>query len=395
MATRIRRNTTSFAVNGVDRVIGRIYTLILILLAVEMSVNALAQVEFAVQPLFWTFYIAVMATFIGTLLNFWAGSGNHLWYRIHSLTFMAAVLSWPLQVRDVTLLPENFHPWMWWGLAIVLIGFVLSFHGWVSFAVLVTVPVFWFFARQQPAYGSASTFLALQDALYVGLFVAAITALIQFTRNSANKVDLASQLATEVATERARLDAIETERARIDALVHDSVLTTLLVAANAKTRAEQESAAKLAGEALFRLEEARDAGADQEETSASSLFEALASAAARVDAGISINKSITANTSIPGQVASAISEATLQAVANSVTHAGTRATRELHLKSNARGVKIVIKDDGRGFRPSRVPKNRLGIRLSIRSRLEMIGGKAKVDSSPGQGTTVILEWDAK
>ena len=395
MATRIRHNTTSFAVNSVDRVIGRIYTLILIMLAVEMSANALSQVRFTIQPLFWTFFIAVMATFVGTLLNFWVGSGNHIWYRIHSLTFMAAVISWPLQVRDVTSLPDPFHPWMWWGLAIVLIGFVLSFHGVLSFAVLVIVPVFWFFARQQPAYGSASTFLALQDALYVGLFVAAVTSLIQFTRNSANKVDLASQLATEVATERARLDAIETERARIDALVHDSVLTTLLVAASAKTRPEQESAAKLAGEALVRLEDARDAGIDQEETSASSLFEALASAAERVDAAIAISRSITANASIPGQVASALTEATLQAVSNSGTHAGQRASRELHLKSNARGVKIVVKDDGRGFRPSRVPKNRLGIRLSIRGRLEMIGGKAKVDSSPGQGTTVIIEWDVK
>lgn len=395
MATRIRRNTTSFAVNSVDRVIGRIYTLILILLAIEMSVNALAQIQYTIQPLFWFFYIAVMATFVGTLLNFWVGSGNHLWYRIHSLTFMAAVITWPLQVKDATALPDNFHPWMWWGLAIVLLGFVLSFHGWVSLAVLLTVPLFWFFARQEQAYGSASPFVAMQDSLYVGLLVASITSLIQFTRNSANKVDVASQLATEMATERARLDAIETERARIDALVHDSVLTTLLVAANAKTRLEQESAAKLAGEALVRLEEARDTSANQEETSASSLFEALASAAERADSAISISKSVTVNTSLPGQVASALTEATLQAVANSVTHAGTRATRDLLLKANGRGIKIVIKDDGRGFRPSRVPKNRLGIRLSIRSRLELIGGKARVDSSPGQGTAVILEWETK
>lgn len=395
MANRIRHTTTSFAVNSVDRVVGRIYTLILCLLAAEMGANALAQASYATQPLFWLIFGAVMATFLGTLWNFWFGRGLVIWYRIHSFTFFAAILIWPLQVPDTGLLPTNFHPWMWWGLAIVLIGLVASLRHWQAVLVLVAVPVGWFLLRQQPAYGKASWFLALQDALYIGLFSAAITVLIQFTRSSANKVDVASQVATDIATERAGRDAMETERARVDALVHDSVLTTLLVAANAKTQGEEVSAAKLADDALRRLEEARTPGSSESETSAASFIEALATAVERLEGEFSISRSVIGNVDVPGQAASALTEATLQAAANSLQHAGANASRELHLKATAKGIKIVVKDDGRGFRPSRVPKNRLGIRLSIRSRMELIGGKTFVDSAPGAGTTVILEWNAQ
>ena len=396
MATRIRRTTTSFAINSVDRVVGRIYTAILILLGSEMGANAFAQATYAAQPLFWLVFGAVMATFLGTLWNFWFGRGLAVWYRIHSLTFFAAILIWPLQIPDPSLLPDNFHPWMWWGLAIVLIGLVASLRHWLGVAVLVSVPVCWFLLRQQPEYGNAGWFLALQDSLYIGLFSAAVTVLIQFTRSSANKVDVASQIATDIATERAGRDAMETERARVDALVHDSVLTTLLVAANAKTPGEQVSAASLAKDALERLEEARTSSSTEKETtSAASFIEALATAVERLDGDFLVSRSVVGNVDVPGRVASALTEATLQAAANSLQHAGNNVSRELHLKATAKGVKIVVKDDGRGFRPSRVPKNRLGIRLSIRSRMDLIGGKTWLDSTPGAGTTVILEWAAQ
>jgi signal transduction histidine kinase len=84
----------------------------------------------------------------------------------------------------------------------------------------------------------------------------------------------------------------------------------------------------------------------------------------------------------------------LQAIANSQQHAGDRASRSLVLKGHKAGIKIVIKDDGRGFRMSRVPKNRLGIRLSIIERVELAGGRVFIDSRPGDGANIILEWGA-
>jgi signal transduction histidine kinase len=95
---------------------------------------------------------------------------------------------------------------------------------------------------------------------------------------------------------------------------------------------------------------------------------------------------------IPEEVAAALTEATLQAIANSQQHAGERASRSLVLKGHRGGIKIVIKDDGRGFRMSRVPKNRLGVRISIIERVELVGGQVFIDSRPGDGATIILEW---
>ena len=77
---------------------------------------------------------------------------------------------------------------------------------------------------------------------------------------------------------------------------------------------------------------------------------------------------------------------------NSVLHAGSKAQRELILKATENDLKIVIKDNGRGFRPNRIPRGRLGIRVSVISRVEAVGGKVKINSEPGKGSTIILEW---
>jgi signal transduction histidine kinase len=98
---------------------------------------------------------------------------------------------------------------------------------------------------------------------------------------------------------------------------------------------------------------------------------------------------------IDSETASALTQATIQAVHNSVVHAGAKATRELSLKSNNSGLKIVVKDDGVGFRVAQVNRGRLGIKTSIIAAMESVSGSAHVVSSPGQGTTVILEWEKK
>jgi len=64
----------------------------------------------------------------------------------------------------------------------------------------------------------------------------------------------------------------------------------------------------------------------------------------------------------------------------------------LRLKATAQELKIVVKDDGLGFWVSRVPKNRLGLRLSIIERVESVGGKVFIDTKPGGGTSIVMEW---
>ena len=54
--------------------------------------------------------------------------------------------------------------------------------------------------------------------------------------------------------------------------------------------------------------------------------------------------------------------------------------------------RIEVSDNGLGFTPERLPKDRLGISTSIKARMELIGGEAQVLSEPGAGTTVMLRW---
>jgi signal transduction histidine kinase len=51
-----------------------------------------------------------------------------------------------------------------------------------------------------------------------------------------------------------------------------------------------------------------------------------------------------------------------------------------------------IKDNGVGFDPSTVKPTSLGMRI-MRERAETIHAHFTVASTPGQGTTVSLDWD--
>ena len=91
------------------------------------------------------------------------------------------------------------------------------------------------------------------------------------------------------------------------------------------------------------------------------------------------------------EVAQAITEATLQALDNSIQHSKAHAI-SLLLASDGKGVKFVVRDDGVGFRADRVSKDRIGISTSILFRMDSVRGVAEIESAPGKGTTVTLRW---
>jgi PAS domain S-box-containing protein len=75
---------------------------------------------------------------------------------------------------------------------------------------------------------------------------------------------------------------------------------------------------------------------------------------------------------------------------NAAKHAGTPSVSIRMFKENESRVWISVSDNGVGFNPKHLFKNirddtRFGL-LSIRERLEIIGGKLKVESSPGKGS---------
>jgi signal transduction histidine kinase len=78
-----------------------------------------------------------------------------------------------------------------------------------------------------------------------------------------------------------------------------------------------------------------------------------------------------------------------ESLSNVRRHSGARrATVEL-VQSGER-IDLVVRDWGCGFVPERVAASRFGL-CGIRKRAELLGGRATIESTPGEGTSVIAE----
>jgi signal transduction histidine kinase len=97
---------------------------------------------------------------------------------------------------------------------------------------------------------------------------------------------------------------------------------------------------------------------------------------------------------IPVHVAEAAYSATVQAMVNSLQHAGAGVDRWIDVRSHGhQAFTIEIGDRGAGFDPHLIPTERLGVRVSILERVASAGGHARIDTAPGEGTVITLEWD--
>ena len=101
---------------------------------------------------------------------------------------------------------------------------------------------------------------------------------------------------------------------------------------------------------------------------------------------------------LPPQVLAALREAVLEALRNVECHArgrdaGRRVRALLTVRQVRDGVRVVVRDDGVGFDPADAPQVHLGLRLSVRERMDALpGGWVQVDTAPGRGTRVFLGW---
>lgn len=82
-----------------------------------------------------------------------------------------------------------------------------------------------------------------------------------------------------------------------------------------------------------------------------------------------------------------------EAMLNAARHAG--GTVSLYLETGAAGIELSVTDRGPGFSLDDIPQDRLGVRESIRGRMQRIGGSASVRSGPGGvGTEILLTLPA-
>ena len=87
--------------------------------------------------------------------------------------------------------------------------------------------------------------------------------------------------------------------------------------------------------------------------------------------------------------AEALDAAVAQCLVNVARHAGVLEA-ELALGVSGGEVTVAVMDSGVGFDESEVPEDRIGLRTSIRARIEQEGGEVRLWSTKGVGTTVVL-----
>ncbi|MFC5997768.1 sensor histidine kinase [Quadrisphaera sp. GCM10027208] len=241
-----------------------------------------------------------------------------------------------------------------------------------------------------PAWGALTPLDAAAEAGYlsaVGLVVLTAAAAIGAiaTRVSVAEADtLAARRAAQEAAVRA------TESVRWDALVHDDVLSALSTAAVAVDPDVARRAADDAARALERITNDDAAGGD----TVSPVAEWIAAAVHAVDPDVPVRIAVAARRQrIPPACAESLVAAVVEAVRNSVRHAGPDAGTLVDGRYDLAGLLITVRDQGTGFAADDIPEDRLGVRLAAR-RVHAAGGRLEQDSTPGEGTRVTIRWPA-
>jgi signal transduction histidine kinase len=103
-----------------------------------------------------------------------------------------------------------------------------------------------------------------------------------------------------------------------------------------------------------------------------------------------ITTQVTGDCTLPVETSIALYRISQEALHNVIKHArASRAGVELHC--GAGYARLCISDDGRGFDPAAAQPGQLGLDI-MRERAQAIGAELRIESQPGQGTHVLVEW---
>ncbi len=369
----------------------RIYSTVLAVLHLEVIANAVFQSQYLGLGKWWVLtYTSV--PIVGMVASSWLRGSLGFWPYVHGATVLIAMWRWPLMVVDPAILPENFQAWVWWLVGTATISMGVANPRWLGWVYLVVASASWYILDTSIYGGSGAWDTAMQNSVYVVLLGGAVSSLVRLSRDGARRADEANSIAIAKAVQQAQTDAIERERQRIDALVHDHVLNTLLVAARASSEADQRSAAQAATEAIASLQSAVTEQDSEIKVTVLGLYRSLRKAALRASGDVQVEIISAGLEEISVEIAQSVTEATLQAIDNALRHSNARQIRLKLGQPEGEGIFVHVKDNGKGFNPDRIPKDRLGVRTSIQARMNSVGGQAKISSEIGVGTTVELRW---
>jgi signal transduction histidine kinase len=338
---------------------------------------------------------SLVASLAATVVVSVVDRGLRIGHVTFAVVYLIALVSWPFAVVDPAEAPGPDSYWLYYTLTIATAMATVGLGIRLATVYVVLAPLIYGVIRITPAGGGVTITQAVLDSVYAIILGGAITIITAILRSAASSVDRAQATALERYGHAVRQHAIEAERVQVDAIVHDSVLTTLLSAARAETVEAKELAAHMAGNAIGHLRDAvSEVPQGDAEVSVAALANRIADAAAALSEPVDVDSDGVRPGRVPVAVAEAVYSAAVQAMVNSLQHAGGGTRRWAIVRGGAEDLLVEIGDRGAGFDPDAVPTERLGVRVSILERVASVGGVAVIDTVLGEGTVVSLRWPA-
>ncbi len=315
-----------------------------------------------------------------------------------AIVFFLEIVAWPLAASDPLAVAHD-RPWLWYLVTVATATAAIAFSTLVASIYLLVVPLAYGVIRMLPSGGGKNWESAALDVAYAIILGGAVLLIITLLRQASGSVDSAQSTALNRYAHAVRQHATELERVQVDAIVHDSVLTTLLSAARAYTPESKALATRMARNAMGHLKDAAAASPDDDATvGLNQLAHRIMGATATLSAPFALRSRDVDTGSIPVQSAEAVYSAAVQAMVNSLQHAGEGVERWLAVRgfespgSPGSGIQVDVGDTGLGFALDAVPTERLGLRVSIIERVASAGGSVDIRSAPGAGTVISIRW---
>jgi signal transduction histidine kinase len=108
---------------------------------------------------------------------------------------------------------------------------------------------------------------------------------------------------------------------------------------------------------------------------------------------VDVSGDVTSINRLGGERSTAVALAAKQCLVNVLKHAGTDRA-EVVVYGSDYEVSVMVIDAGKGFSEAEMGADRLGLRQSVRKRIESVGGHVQVWSTPGRGTSVMIRLPA-
>ncbi len=336
-------------------------------------------------------FVSLGASVVATVVNSYVREA----LSVVAVVYLLALATLPLAVSNLAAVPSD-QPWLYLLLNVATgaaaVGFSLP---WAAI-YLVGVPAVYAIVRISPAGGQAPIAQGILEAIYALIVGATILIIVTLLRQASSHVDAVQATALDRYSIAVRHHATNIERVRVDSIVHDSVLTTLLAAGRSTDQQSRELAAKMAAGAIRQLTEAALVSPDDSHAiRIAELAERITLSATTFSQPWEIRMRDIGSATIPSIAAEAVHAAALQAMVNSVQHAGQAepVSRWVSIRRlPPAGIEVEIGDTGRGFVLVDVPAERLGVRVSIIERVANAGGQTEIDSALGEGTVVSIRW---